>query len=475
MLKLFNSLTRKIEEFKPISPPQVGMYTCGPTVYDFAHIGNFRTYITADILHRTLLHNRYKVKFVMNITDVGHLTGDNVGDADTGEDRMEKSAKKQGKSAWDIAKFYTDAFLKDYRQLNLLAPSVLCRATDHIKEQIVFVQELEKKGFTYKTSDGIYFDTSKFPDYGKLSNLDDIQEGARVEANPEKKNLRDFALWKFTYPNGRSFNSAQDDNASRRQMEWESPWGIGFPGWHIECSAMSVKYLGDNFDIHAGGMDLASTHHPNEIAQTEAITGRQFVKHWVHAAFILVDGKRMSKSMGNNYTLSDLTEKGFDPAALRYLYLQTHYRKELNFTFDALEASQNALTKLKEEIATFKKPRIGCAEYEERFLEAINDDLNMPQALAVLWELIKSDYPTGAKAESVARMDEVFGLNLFEVAHTVEIPETVQKLIQEREQLRREKRFHLADGLRHKIRKMGFDLRDENKKTIVSRLLPSDK
>lgn len=459
MLRLYNSLTRRIEDFKPINPPHVGMYTCGPTVYDFAHIGNFRTYVVSDLLRRALLYNRYKVMYVMNITDVGHLTGDNLGDADTGEDRIETSAKKQGKSTWDIAKFYTDAFLKDYQRLNLLKPSVLCKATDHIKEQIVFIGELEKKGFTYQTSDGVYFDTSRFPDYGKLSNLDQIQEGARIEPNPEKKNPRDFALWKFT-PRG-----------VIRQMEWKSPWGVGFPGWHIECSAMSVKYLGESFDIHAGGVDLASTHHPNEIAQAEAATGKPFVTYWVHSAFVLVDGKRMSKSKGNNHKVSDLINQGFDPLAIRYLYLQTHYRKELNFTFRALSAAQQALNKLRGEVAGWKKPRIGCAEYEERFLDAINDDLNLPQALAVLWELIRSDYPTQAKAESAIRMDEVLGLDLFH-PRPIEIPESVQKLVRKREKLRSQKRFHLADEIRYKIRKLGFDVRDEDKKTVVSSLLP---
>lgn len=455
-MKLYNTLSRSIEEFRPINPPHVGMYTCGPTVYDFAHIGNFRTYTTSDLLLRTLEYNNYDVKFVMNLTDVGHLTGDNLGDADTGEDRMEKTAKKEKKSVWDIARFYTDAFLKDFHRLNLREPVVFAKATDHIKEQIIFIQILEEKGFVYKTSDGVYFDTAKFPDYGKLSTLDQIKEGARVEVNPEKKNPRDFALWKFSPKN------------EKRQMEWDSPWGVGFPGWHIECSAMSVKYLGESFDIHLGGVDLSSTHHPNEIAQSEAATGKQFVKYWVHGAFILVDGKRMSKSLGNNYKVEDLVKSGFHPLSLRYLYLQTHYRQEMNFTFEALEGAWHALQRLKEEIVAWDNPKVGCAEYEEKFLEAINDDLNMPKALAVIWELVKSDYPTSAKAASVIKFDKVLGFDLenvkAEMQHTKpkRIPDEITKLVKEREALRRDKRYHLADQMRNKIRKLGYDIQDRD-------------
>ncbi len=467
MLKLYNTLTRKVQEFKPINPHNVGMYTCGPTVYDYAHIGNFRTYTTSDLLLRTLEYNNFQVKFIMNLTDVGHLTGDNLGDADTGEDRMEKSAKKEGKSAWDIAKFYTDAFLKDFERLNLTKPQLFAKATDHIDEQIKLIKKLEEKGFTYKTSDGIYFDTSKFPDYGKLSTLDQIKEGARVEPNPEKKNPRDFALWKFSHTNGRSF-----DFALRRQMEWESPWGVGFPGWHIECSAMSMKYLGESFDIHVGGIDLASTHHPNEIAQAEAATGKPFVRYWVHGAFILADSKRMSKSLGNNYTVSDVVKKGFDPLSLRYLYLQTHYRQEMNFTFEALQSAQTALNRLRETVSTFDSPKIGCAEFEQKFLDVINNDLNMPEALAVVWELLKSDYPTHAKAESLFKFDSVLGLNLTKKSEVrsqkSEVPAEVMKLVEEREELRKNKRFHLADQLRNKIKKLGYDVQDTDGETIVT-------
>jgi len=454
MLKLYNSLTRTIEDFTPLQPPFVRMYTCGPTVYDFAHIGNFRTYFTSDLLIRTLRANAYQVKYIMNLTDVGHLTGDNLGDADTGEDRMEKSAKKEGKTAWEIASFYTDAFLKDYAALHLTKPETFAKATEHIEEQIALIEKLEEKGYTYAISDGIYFDTSKSPEYGKLSNLDQIKEGARVEVNPEKKNPRDFALWKF---------SPADE---KRHMEWDSPWGKGFPGWHIECSAMSMKYLGETLDIHAGGMDLRETHHPNEIAQSEAATGKPFARFWVHSAFMLVQGQRMSKSLGNNYRLYDLEKEGFEPLALRYLYTQTHYRQEMNFTFAALQAAQNGLNHLRKEILTWDEPEIGCAEYEEHFLKALNEDLNTPEALAVMWEMVRSDYPTRAKAQSLFKMDHVLGFNLQEYREAelrkkpVKIPEEVRALVKEREELRKNKQFGKADQLRNRILKLGYEVID---------------
>ncbi|MBI4084556.1 MAG: cysteine--tRNA ligase [Candidatus Levybacteria bacterium] len=544
MLKLYNSLSRKIEDFKPLNPPLVTMYTCGPTVYDFAHIGNFRTYTTADLLVRTLQYNNFAVKYVMNLTDVGHLTGDNLGDADTGEDRMEKSAKKEGKTAWEIAEFYTDAFLKDYDLLHLTKPELFVKATDHIKEQIELIKRLEEEGYTYTTSDGVYFDTSRLKDYGKLSSLDQIKEGARVEINPEKRNPRDFALWKFSHPrhsgerspvpsgtgrsdsrissvnseqadSGQALRQAQDaarmtendETKQRRQMEWDSPWGRGFPGWHIECSAMSLKYLTEAFDpfdklrsstlrdepsgsdsnevdgkknytidIHVGGIDLRETHHPNEIAQSEAVTGKPFVRYWVHSAFMLVQNERMSKSLGNNYKLYDLIKKSYDPLAMRYLYLQTHYRQEMNFTFPALDGAQKALSHLREEVAGFSEPKIGCAEFEQKFLDAVNSDLNMPEALAIVWELLKSDYPDSAKLQSVLKMDKVLGLDLAKAQQyvgktmPVSIPAEVQHLINEREKLRKEKRYAQADQLRNKIKKLGFDIEDSKKGTEVKKI-----
>ena len=477
MLKIYNSLTRQIEDFKPLNPPHVSIYTCGPTVYSFAHIGNLRTYTTADLILRALKYNGHEIKYVMNLTDVGHLTGDNLGDADTGEDRMEKSAKKEGKTAWEVAEFYTKAFLEDYESLLLTMPETIAKATDHIPEQIDLIEKLTDKGFAYETSDGIYFDTSRYPKYGQLSDLDQIKEGARVEINQEKKNPRDFALWKFSYPHGKSydeytasFDKAQDDSVSRRQMEWASPWGLGFPGWHIECSAMSMKYLGPTIDIHIGGMDLKQTHHPNEIAQSEAATGKKFVNYWVHGAFILVNGEKMSKSKGNLFRLYDLEKEGFDPISLRYLYLLTHYRQEMNFTFSALTAAQNALSHLREITASWiDSGHTGIKEYEDKFREAINNDLNMPEALSVVWELAKSNHPTAAKAASIFKMDEVLGLNLAswksenENITLSQLPADIAELVKEREGYRRNKQYTKADHVRSKVRKLGFDILDTKK------------
>lgn len=458
MLKLYNSLSRKIENFKPIHTLQVGMYSCGPTVYQFAHIGNFRAYATADLLVRALIYNGYDVDFVMNITDVGHL----VSDSDTGEDKLEKSAKKEGKTAWEVAEFYTEAFLNDYDALGLIKPTTLCKATDHIAEQIDLIQKLEDKGYTYETSDGVYFDTAQFKAYGQLSSLDQIREGARVEANEEKRNPRDFALWKF---------SPQDE---KRQMEWKSPWGKGFPGWHIECSAMSMKYLGETFDIHTGGVDHKEIHHPNEIAQSEAATGKKFVNYWIHNAFMLVNGQKMSKSLENTYTIYDLGKEGYDPLSLRYLYFQTHYRQEMNFTFASLDGATNALRKLRNDVAQLGEPEGSAKEFEERFFEAINDDLNMPKALAVMWELLKSDQPNGAKAHSIFKMDHVLGLNLKEGSMQIKneegiIPDHIKKLLEEREEFRLQKQFIAADQLRKKIEALGYSIEDNPKGTLIKK------
>lgn len=472
MLWIYNSLPRKKEQFTPIKPPnampagrQVGMYTCGPTVYDYASIGNFRTYVTSDILRRTLMFNGYKVKSVMNITDVGHL----VGDGDLGQDKIAQTAEREKKTAWDIAKFYTEAFLQDMKKMGILEPDVMPKATEHIKEQIILVQKLEEKGFTYKTSDGVYFDTEKFKtetgtEYGKLSTLDQIKAGARVEANPEKKNPRDFALWKFS------------EEPGKRHMEWESPWGLGFPGWHIECSAMSMKYLGESFDIHVGGEDLRQTHHPNEIAQSEGATGKPFVKYWVHTTFLLVEGKRMGKSEGNVYTVSDVEKKGFSPLALRYLYLTAHYRDPLNFTWDSLQAAQKAYEKLsaqriahsaqeeRKSLSSEKQDKID--QYRERFLKAVNDDLNTPQALAVLWEVVKSNIPAVDKRDLLLSFDEVLGLGLGRVprvARVSRVPRAVRELVEEREKLREEDRWEEADRVRVRVREMGYKIEDTEK------------
>jgi len=453
-MKLFNSLTREVGEFVPLKKGKVGMYTCGPTVYDYVHVGNFRTYMTADLLVRLLRYNGYEVKYVMNITDVGHLTGDNLGDADLGRDRIEESARKMGKTAHEIAGFYTRQFLDDLDSLGLQRPDVLCKATDHIAEQIELVKKLEEKGFAYRISDGIYFDTRKFPRYGELSTLRETAGAARVEVNPEKRNPKDFALWKFSPKN------------EKRQMEWDSPWGVGFPGWHIECSAMSMKYLGESFDIHAGAEDLRSTHHPNEVAQSEAATRKQFVKYWVHGAFLLVDGGRMSKSQGNNYVLADLEEKGFSPMALRYLYLTAHYRSPLNFTWSSLAAAQSAWDKLdqflknkNERVALSKEKEKKLDGYRIRFVSAVNDDLQTPQALGVMWEMLKSNIPDYDKADTLKDWDSILGLKLGQAGEVV-VPPEVRELADKRNELRRRGKFVEADEVRFEMEKMGWKVED---------------
>jgi cysteinyl-tRNA synthetase len=444
MLRIYNTLSRSSESYEPLNPPQVGMYSCGPTVYDYQHIGHMRRYVGDDILVRALRKNEYKVHHVMNITDVGHL----VSDADVGEDKMEKGAKKYGMSVWDIAKKFEKQFKDSCKSLNIGLPQDLMHATDYIKEQIELIKRLEERGFTYKTTDGIYFDTSKFPDYFKLSrqNPENLKPGIRVEMG-EKKNVSDFALWKF---------SPKEQN---RQMEWESPWGIGFPGWHIECSAMSMKALGESFDIHTGGIDHISVHHTNEIAQAEAATGRPFVKYWVHHAFLTVEGQKMSKSLGNTYTVQDVIDKGYDPFSLRYLYLQTHYRQEMNFTWEALEASQKALNKLRNDYLSLSDSGEVKEEYKTKFHEAINDDLNMPKALAAVWEALKNS----PSKKTLLWMDEVLGLGLASsfTPEKEEAPENVKKMIVHREKLRKDKKFEEADKLREEIIKMGYKVEDK--------------
>ena len=468
MLKLFNSLSRKVEDFKPIHPLQVGMYTCGPTVYQFAHIGNMRAFTTADLLVRTLKYNGYDVKFVMNITDVGHMTQDTAGGGDTGEDKIEKTAKLEGKSVWEVAQFYTEVFLKDYKSLNLTMPTRLCKATDHVREQIDLIKRIEEKGFTYQTSDGVYFDTSLLKDYGKLSDMQASEDVSRIGVNEEKKNPRDFALWKFS-PVG-----------EKRQMEWKSPWGKGFPGWHIECSAMSMKYLGETFDIHTGGVDHKEIHHPNEIAQSESVTHKPLANYWAHTAFMLVSGQKMSKSLGNTYTLYDLDQENYDLLALRYLYLQTHYRQEMNFTFPALDAAQNAFKKLVVDVSRWEDPAFDSGNvpksvleaYEKKFLDAINEDLNMPQALAVMWELVKSDLPSGAKAKVLFKMDEVLGLDLQNLSLKVKevqhlIPGQIQHMVEERQRFRKAKQYNAADKIRAEVEKLGYVIEDGKKGILV--------
>jgi len=455
-LKLYNSLTRKVEDFESITPNKVGMYTCGPTVYDNVSIGNWRTYIMSDFLRRILEVNGYSVDFVINITDVGHLTGDNLGDSSTGEDRVEKASLREGKTAWKIAKYYGEKFQTEYSILNLKSPKIFARATDHIKEQIELIEKIEKAGFTYKTSDGIYFDIEAYEKrghkYGELSNIDEAKAGARVEENMEKRDPRDFALWKF---------SPEDKN---RDMEWESPWGKGFPGWHIECSAMSQKYLGNQFDIHTGGEDLRSTHHPNEIAQSETACGcSPFVKYWLHGAFLLVNGGRMGKSLGNAYTLDDFKERDFNPLSLRYLFLGGHYRKQQNFTWESLEAAENALHNM-----NFKFNELGDVigsvneRYKEKFLDYINDDLSLPQSLALAWDVIKDENISNEdKKATLLFFDNVFGFGLDKLKkETQDIPENVMRLVEARTEARTQGNWAEADRLRDEIKTAGFEIKD---------------
>jgi cysteinyl-tRNA synthetase len=450
---LYNSLSRSKEEFIPIQKQKVGLYTCGPTVYNFAHIGNLRTYIFEDILKRALLYNGYQVKHIMNITDVGHLTGDR----DMGEDKMEKGARREGRSAWQIAEFYTRAFKDDIARLNILEPDIWVKATDTIDDQIALIKILEEKGYTYPTSDGIYFDTSKFAEYTKLSHQDieSLQEGARVEKNPEKRNATDFALWKF---------SPAD---VRRQMEWDSPWGIGFPGWHIECSAMSMKYLGDQLDIHCGGTDHIDVHHTNEIAQSEAATGKKFFNCWMHGAFLIISGgKKMAKSEDNFLTLEHaFLKKDINPLVYRFAAFQTHYRKPMEYSAESVQAARNGLLHLQNQVRQVAQNGAGqngsvSKAFKTKFMEAINDDLNMPRAMAVVQAMLKSEISDADKLATIMDFDRVLGLGLDQVNQLELLPGKVQKLVADRQTARAAKDWARSDQLRDAIQDLGYTVHD---------------
>ena len=451
-LKLYNTLSRKKEVFKPIKKGRVGIYTCGPTVYDYAHIGNFRSFVFPNILRRVLEKSGFKVKQVINITDVGHL----VSEGDTGEDKLEKSAKAEGKTASEIASFYEKDFITNLKELNAETGKIIFpRASEHIKEQIALIKVLEKKGFAYKISDGIYFDTSRFKNYGKLGkiNLTGLKEGARVAVNPEKRNPNDFALWKFSHQEG--------PEQTQRQQEWPSPWGIGFPGWHIECSAMSMKYLGKYFDVHTGGIDLIPVHHTNEIAQSEGATGGKFVNFWLHPDFVKVDNEKMSKSLGNIITPKMIKEKTGNILAYRYLILATHYRKISNFNWEALAGAEKSLEKINNYWSGLGK-KIGKADkkYVNKFMNALNDDLNTPKALAVLWGLVKDKKVSPAdKKKTLMEFDAVLGLGIGKSSKK-EIPESVLKLAEEREAYRKNKDWQKSDELRNKISESGYAVED---------------
>lgn len=482
-MKIYNTLSKKKEEFKPIKDKEVGLYTCGPTVYWFAHVGNLRTYIFEDILKRVLTFNGYKVKHVMNLTDVGHLTSD----SDVGEDKLEKGARKERKSVWEIAKFYADAFKKDLDLLNIIEPGVWIKATDTIKEQIEFIQTLEKKGFTYVISDGVYFDTSKLEKYGRLWGDNERKEmKGRIEENKEKKHPTDFALWKFSPKN------------EKRQMEWDSPWGKGFPGWHTECVVMSVSNLGIPFDIHCGGVDHIFIHHTNEIAQAEAAYNKPLSNYWMHGEFLVVKEGKMSKSLGNISTVTNLVQKGLHPLSYRYLCLGTHYRSKLSFNDEALEFAENSLNKLYEKVLELSnsmktKKSENYDEYKNKFLEFINDDLNIPGALAMTWDMIKDkELPDSEKYDLLIDFDKIFGLKLSEaksekvsdskyVIKTEKdgipiwtsdisvLPKELMGLIEEREKFREKKEWDKADDTRKAIEKMGWTVEDSDNKTVIKK------
>ena len=466
MIRLYNTMTRNTDPFEPIDEGKVGLYTCGPTVYNFAHIGNLRTYLFEDYLKRSLLMDGFDVNHIMNVTDVGHL----VSDADTGEDKMAVGAAREGLSAYQIADKYWAAFRSDLEHLNILEPDKWCRATEYIEEQIDLAGRLEKAGFTYRLEDGIYFNTAKLPDYGKLARLDleGLKAGARIEMIEGKENPSDFAVWKF---------SPKDE---KRQMEWESPWGTGFPGWHLECSAMSLKHLGEQFDIHCGGIDHVAVHHTNEIAQIESITGKPWVRWWMHGEFLVIaregdsgDGEeaRMSKSGDNFLTIDTLLSRGIDPLAYRYFCMGAHYRAPLTFTWDGLEGAANALDRLRRRVAAIRTDSPGdpLGEHMEKFRDAYRDDLNMPRALAAMWGLLsdKKAAPEGQYA-TLLEMDRILGLQIESMREVeMEVDDEIDRLVEGRNAARANKDFAEADRLRDLIAEKGYVLEDTAEGTKV--------
>ena len=464
-LKLYNTLTKQKSYFVPLNGNEVRIYSCGPTVYSYAHIGNFRTYVFVDNLRRVLKYNGYVLKHVMNITDVGHLESD----ADEGEDKMEKAARKEKKSPYEIAKFYTDAFFKDMDKLNIERPEIIAKATEHINDMLEFAKEIVKNGYGYETSSAIYFDVSKLDKYPILSNrnIEEQIAGARVEVDPEKRNPYDFAIWIKAPAN--------------HIMKWDSPWGLSYPGWHLECSAMSRKYLGEVFDIHTGGVDHIPTHHENEIAQSKGACGKIPAKTWMHVEFLQVDGGKMSKSLGNVYTITQLEEKGIEALAYKLFCYTAHYRTKLNFTFEGAMASQKALNRLRE---SFIKHLEGNEEiddeiiqkYKEKFLGAINDDLNIPLAMGTVWEIARNEKKCKKMAELLLDFDRVLGLDLknskeyVEKQKKVEIPEDVLELIEKRNQSRKEKNWALSDKIRDELKLKGYIIKDTKEGVTVEKI-----
>ncbi len=449
MFKFYNTLTKQIQEFKPLDEAEVRMYTCGPTVYHYVHIGNHRTYLFEDLLRRALEYNGYAVKHGMNITDVGHL----VGDGDEGEDKMEVGAKREGKHPLEIAKHYEDQFKKDLEALNIKPAHEIIRATESIEEQIAIIKLMEEKGFTYQDESAIYFDTSKFPNYGNLSGqkLSEKKVGVRDEVvvDSNKKNPQDFVLWFFL--TGRY---------AEHILHWPSPWGEGFPGWHIECSAISRKLLGQPFDIHAGAVDLIGTHHANEIAQSEAAFNTPLANYWMHGEFLLINEGRMGKSQGNAYTLDSLKEKGFSALDYRYLCLSAHYRSQLNFTWESLESAKNGLDRLRN-LLNKEVSEEGTVDpaFQKEFLHALQDDLNVPKALSIVWEVTKSDLPFSTQKATILDFDKVLGLQLDQV-ETIEITDEIKALLDQRQMAREQKDFTKSDEIRDEIAKLGFEVLD---------------
>jgi cysteinyl-tRNA synthetase len=460
MIKLYNTKTRTLEDFKPIHENMVGIYSCGPTVYHYQHLGNMRAAVFADTLHRALVSAGYKVNHVINITDVGH----NVDDSESGEDKMEKGSRREGKSVWEIAKMYTDTYFSDLDSLNInLSEYTFPRATDNIPEQIEIVKTLEQKGYTYTISDGVYFDTSKFAAYADFAKLDieGLKAGARVEENTDKRNITDFALWKFSPKN------------EKRQMEWDSPWGVGFPGWHIECSAMSMKYLGKHFDIHTGGIEHIPVHHTNEIAQSECANNEIYVNYWMHNNHLQDTTGKMSKSNGDFLTMTSLIEKGYPPLAYRYFLMNANYRKELAFSFEALDAATTAYKKLVRWVEEHNTETGTIHEgYKEKFLSAIYDDLGTPQAVAEIWNMLKDEtLSLGDKYATLLLMSEVLGLGLEHVTkEKISLPQEVSQLLTERKIAREEKNFQASDILRDKIQKLGYLVKDTKDGQIISKI-----
>ena len=461
MLKLYNTLTRKKEEFVPLKKGTVKMYSCGPTVYNYAHIGNMRAYIFMDTLRKVLKYNGYKVKHVMNITDVGHL----VSDTDEGEDKMAKTARIENRSVYEIAKEYTDAFMKDIKALNIDTPEHIAKATEHIREMEIYVNDIVKNGYAYETSKGVYFDTSKLPNYGKMlsnNNIDDLKAGARVEVDTEKRNPQDFALW-IKAP-------------KEHIMKWNSKWGLCYPGWHIECSAMSRKYLGDKFDIHTGGVDHIPIHHENEIAQSIGATGHNLANYWMHVEFLLIDGGKMSKSLGNVYTLNDLKAKGIDALSYRYFTYSSHYRNKLNFTWDAIKSAKNSLNKLRDMMALHKDvnkkiDKNNISKYEEQFLDAINDDMNMPVAISIVWEIAKEKEKSNDFYELIKKFDSVLSLDLDKNdKEDINIPEDIKLILNERKDARKNKDFAKSDELRDKLKELGYIVKDTKDGQIIEKV-----